>query len=164
MPNHVDQDLYLTGDVESLKSFLEFAKEDDEILSANKFIPYPDEYLIQDKIAAEKRLKGDYMARDGFNSGGYQWCLQNWGTKWGIYHARIEAQKLIGKKGRVKFTCQSAWSPPLPVIKAMSDKFPSLKFKLKYYEGGMGFKGIYIVEGGTVLEDSDAKYNGHRGG
>ena len=93
MPNHVDQDLYVTGDVESLKSFLEFAKEDDKILSANKFIPYPDEYLIMDKIAAEKRVKGDYMAKDGFNSGGYQWCLQNWGTKWGIYDARIEAQK-----------------------------------------------------------------------
>ena len=70
----------------------------------------------------------------------------------------------LRNKGRVKFTCQSAWSPPIPVIKAMSDKFPSLKFKLKYYEMGMGFKGVYTVEGGTVLEDSDAKYNGHRGG
>jgi len=164
MPNHVDQDLYVTGDVESLKSFLEFSKEDDKLLSANKFIPYPDEYTVLDKIAEEQRLKGNYSAKDGFNSGGYEWCCNNWGTKWGIYDASILSQKLEGKKGRLKITFQSAWSPPLPVILAMSKKFESLKFKLKYYEMGMGFKGTYIAEKGEVLEDSDAKYNGNRGG
>jgi len=168
MPNHVDQDLYVTGDVASLKSFMEFACEDrngeELLLSANKFIPYPNEYLIMDTVAEEKRLKGDYTVKDGFNSGGYHWCINNWGTKWGIYSTRFLSQKLGGKRGRLKYTFQSAWSPPLPVILAMSKKFESLKFKLNYYESGMGFKGIYIAEGGQVIEDAECKYRGNRGG
>ena len=168
MPNHCEQDMYVTGDVESLKAFLEFAKEDDHILSANKFIPYPEKYKEMDRIAEEygKAHPDDWRNRpkDGFNSGGYEWCCQNWGTKWGIYDCTITSQKLTGKKGKLSFTFQYAWSPALRVIDAMSEKFPTLHFKVKYFEGGMGYQGTYVVQGGNVLEDTESKYGGHRGG
>jgi hypothetical protein len=35
----------------------------------------------------------------------------------------------------------TAWSPPVPVIKAMSALYPSLVFNLTYFEGGMCFAG-----------------------
>jgi len=166
MPNHVDQDLWVTGPTEALKEFLEFAKEGEAILSANKFIPYPEKYMVMDKEAEVSRKKDppDYSVKDGFNSGGYEWCVQNWGTKWGIYDAAMIGSKLEGKTGHLKFRFNSAWSPPTPVILAMSEKFHSLHFKLKYYESGMQYQGIYIAQANQVLEESDGAYKGGRGG
>jgi hypothetical protein len=172
MPNHVEQDLVVTGNPETLKEFILFAQEDDMILSANKFIPYPKEYKdrdeegarLRDECAATKDWSKYTGYKDGFNSGGYQWCLQNWGTKWGIYNVKLLTEKLTGKKGKLKYTCESAWSPAIPIITAMSQKFPTLHFEMKYFEGGMQFKGHYIVQGGEILKNEEAKYTGRRGG
>lgn len=165
MPNHVSQDLIIKGNSDVLNEFIIFAKENDNILSANKFIPYPEEYSLLDEQANEARKNKDYSVKDGFNSGGYQWCISNWGTKWGIYGAELVSSKLENKSGRLKYYCESAWSPPIPVIIAMSEKFPSLHFTLKYFERGMGFKGILIVQDGMVLENSSSNsYHGSRGG
>jgi hypothetical protein len=171
MPNHVDQDLWVSGDVATIREFIEFAQETvDEsgpvLLSANKFLPYPEEYRILDEQGKVERAKGNYTFRDGFNSGGYEWCKRVWGTKWGCYDATLSVPTTFGKrkKGTVFYTFRSAWSPAVKIIMAMSEKFPTLKFKLKYYECGMGFKGEYIVCGGQVLKDESGKYSGRRGG
>ena len=164
MPNHVDMDLVVSGDVESLNAFIAFAKQGEGILSADKFIPYPNEYKLMDVRATTARLGGDYSVNDGFNSGGYEWCVSNWGTKWGIYDANLVASKLEGKKGKLQYVCQSAWSPPLPVILAMSDKFPTLKFSLKYYECGAQFKGTYIAKANQTVKNEQSHYSGNRGG
>ena len=58
----------------------------------------------------------------------------------------------------------TAWSLPRPVIEAMAAKHPKLKFTLKYYEGGMGFKGVIKCENGEVVDDHDEHYRGRRGG
>ena len=172
MPNHVDQDLIVTGDVTTLKEFLEFAKDGDALLSADKFIPYPQKYKELDAAAEiireECQKSGDWskyhQVKDGFNSGGYEWCRENWGTKWGIYETVIKSQKLEGKKGKVKFNFNSAWSPATKIILAMGQKFTNLVFDMKYYECGMGYKGHFIVSKGEVIEDSEADYKGRRGG
>ena len=117
-----------------------------------------------DLIASIARKNGDYHLQDGFNSGGYDWCVKNWGTKWGIYSAVLKETKLAGKRSKVAYTFRSAWSPPLPVINAMSIKFPQLKFKLKYYERGVGFKGTFEVQAGQVSAEKQESYRGSRGG
>ena len=168
MPNHVSQDLYITGDTASLKQFKELAQnhnEDGDIaLDHERFIPYPDHFKQMDMAAKVAHKAGILDVKDGFNSGGYQWCLQAWGTKWGIYASSLVSQKLTGKKGRLTYSFRSAWSPPLPIIDAMSKQFPSLHFRLKWFERGMAVKGIYIAQGGAVLEQSEDKYHGSRGG
>lgn len=164
MPNHVDHDLIIIGNVSSLKEFTIFAKEEDHLLSANKFIPYPKEYSVMDDKAKEVRKNGDYSVKDGFNSGGYEWCIANWGTKWGIYNASIKSQKLNSKSGRIKYNFNSAWSPAYKIILAMSKKFKTLTFDMKYYECGMQYKGHYVVKNGEVIKDTDEKYTGSRGG
>ncbi len=164
MPNHVDQDLVITGDAETLKEFVEFAQEGESLLSVNKFIPYPEEYAKLDAEAEIERKNGNYMAKDGFNAGGYEWCCKNWGTKWGIYNASIKSQKIGKKVGRVKYNCESAWSPAVKIVLAMSKKFPTLTFDMKYYECGMQFKGQFIAKGGEVQVNTEEKYTGRRGG
>jgi hypothetical protein len=164
MPNHVDMDLVVSGDTESLHAFIAFAKEGESILSANKFIPYPNKYRLMDMRAETAKQCGDLYMKDGFNSGGYEWCVSNWGTKWGIYGANLVGTNLKDKKGKLEYACQSAWEPPLPVIIAMSKEFPTLKFSLKYYEHGMGFKGTYVAKAGSILKETTSKYSGNRGG
>ena len=173
MPNHVEQDLWVTGGTIELKQFKEFARESDErILSADKFIPYPKKFRDADEeaecIRKECQATNDWSkytsVKDGFNSGGYEWCIQNWGTKWGIYDAVLKGEKLTGKTGKLRYRFESAWSPALKIIDAMSKQFPNLKFAVKYYECGMQFKGHYVVQNGEVLTDEEEKYYGRRGG
>jgi len=184
MPNHCSNDLRIHGNPVLIQEFIEFAKakrkthdiegkeeEFEEALSCDNFVPYPQAFKDQDEKACEatremrklpkKKRDWSKLPKDGFNSGGYEWCLANWGTKWGCYDA--SDWKLYKRSAMIRF--DSAWSPPIPVIHAMAKRFPKLKFTLRYYECGMGFKGCLQVKGEDVLKDeySDG-YRGHRGG
>ena len=180
MPNHVDNELRVTGSIKDIAKFKAFAKEGDCLLSANKFIPYPKEFDEQDKKAKEQdekrnrlieELKGEKDAyekalekfpyiKDGYNSGGYSWCVKEWGTKWGCYDVKLE----IDTNDELFYQFNSAWSPPEPLIKKMSKMFPDLNFELRYFECGMGFNGILEVEGGKVIQYLSGDYFGNRGG
>jgi len=105
--------------------------------------------------------------KDGFNSGGYEWCIKNWGTKWGICNAELGNADYISADSisyELEYTFDTAWSPPTPIVKKMSEMFPSLTFTLKYFEGGGGFNGLYVCEKGEVIRDLTGDYFGNRGG
>jgi len=143
---------------------MEFSKDGDNLLSANRYIPYPEKYKDLDDKAKIARAQGDYSFKDGFNSGGYEWCVANWGTKWGMYNIQLVQDNYSGKRSKAVYRFDSAWSPAIPVIMAMSTKYPDLRFKLKYYERGAAFKGVFEVRGGRVLSESRSDYKGMRGG
>lgn len=88
MPNYCEHDFWVKGEKEELCAFLEFAREGDNILSANKFIPYPEKFRRMDEKCRKMEAKGvsfDKIPKDGFNSGGYEWCNANWGEwDWGL--------------------------------------------------------------------------------
>ena len=159
--------------IKALKRFQKFATTENSILDADKFIPYPQEFKDLDKKAAEymeklKTLPGEIRKgmppwiKDGFNSGGYQWCTENWGTKWGICNAALENTDF--EYGEFEYIFDTAWAPPKPIIKKMSEMFPLLVFTLKYFESGMGFNGQYTCKNGKVIEDLSGNYFGSRGG
>lgn len=98
MPNWCENDLYVRGRPEELKKFVEFAKGE-EAFDFNKFIPYPEKFRELDERAEKLNalltkkpeeltpeeaaiiLKHDgRRIRDGYNQGGYDWCVQNWGN------------------------------------------------------------------------------------
>ena len=117
-------------------------------LDENKLIPYP-----------EKFAKMDENGDKGFNSGGYEWCIENWGTKWGFCYVN-----LLVKPESLFYTFETAWSPPEPLIRKMGELHPEFIFTLKYYEGGMGFKGELVVANGNVVKDKTFSYSGNKGG
>lgn len=172
MPNWCECDLLVEGKPEELERFRQFARgRDFEVLSADRFLPYPEEFRVLDaqhqaleKKASAGEIPWDLVRRfkDGFNSGGYEWCLKHWGTKWGICHSRLVEDNT--GSGSLFYQFETAWTPPLPVIRRMGELFPRLRFKLEYYEGGMGFRGTFVVEGGEVVFDEVEDYHGLRGG
>lgn len=170
MPNHVEHDMSVRGPAEDLRAFETFAQEGERLLSANKFIPYPEAYARPDAEREawwklDKTNRGP-MPPDGFNAGGYEWCVDNWGTKWGIYQSQkiTHANRMGTVVGDLGYSFQSAWSPALKVIEAMSRRFPSLRFKVRYYEMGCQFQGHFVVKNGVIQTNERLEYNGERGG
>jgi hypothetical protein len=166
MPNHVDCKIRVHGRPQKIKDFLLAVNGGPETpIDANLIIPYPKKYARQDAKAAahnkkvQKTGKGKWM-KDGYNSGGYQWCIDNWGTKWGMY----DFSSITHYQKSMLVQCFTAWSPPTPLIQKLGELFPDLKFTLRYYEGGSGFKGVYQVKGKKVLQDQSEDYRGSKGG
>jgi hypothetical protein len=162
MPNWCDNELTIRGkSVEELKTFTGM---DRGMLDFNLILPYPEEFVRLDQIAEEARNKNpkDFSIKDGYNSGGYEWCVKNWGTKWNVGKDIQIAEQI--KPTELKASFDTAWSPPLNVFLILSEKFPDCKIKIKYYEAGMGFKGIFICKSGEIISDSVSDYKGSRGG
>lgn len=89
----------------------------------------------------------------------YDWRVENWGTKWNADGGTREEQRT-----RILLTFSTAWSPPTPIVKALSEKYPKNKFSLRYYECGMGYKGHLAMKGGKVVAEEYGDYRGRRGG
>lgn len=177
MPNHCENDLYINAPSEEklaeLLTFIGANKEPPEF-DFNVLIPYPEDLLQRDedyeKLGRDEfKKKYGNDATDGFNSGGYGWCISNWGTKWGAYHV----QEWDGKK----LTFDTAWSPPAPqVLGTLHKKFPDCDLQLEYFEGGCGFCGGYGFRAkdcsdlgddwkpGVMERDWSGNYQGSRGG
>ncbi len=169
MPNHVDNDLFIKGTKDELSKFKETMAGLDHqgkqvLLSEEKLIPYPQKYRELDEISAKygKEHPKDWSGRpkDGFNQGGYDWCINNWGTKWGFYNVEL----VDSEDGQLSYNFNTAWAPPIPLIRKMGELFPELKFKLKYYESGSCFKGTMSIKKGNVASESNSSYSGSRGG
>lgn len=167
MPNHVDHDMIVSGDEKDMMAFADVAREGKEALSAHKFIPYPAQFKSADDAREEAKKSGvpyKNLPKDGFNSGGYDWCCEHWGTKWGIYSAKLSDDREQGEDEPLIYTFQSAWSPPWPVIAAMSKRFTRLFFDVHAYERGMQFQIHRQYLAGNIVTTHEAKYFGNRGG
>jgi hypothetical protein len=90
----------------------------------------------------------------------YDWSIENWGTKWNA----SDTERDDDCDSVIEYTFNTAWAPPEPVILSASKQFLNLNFELNYFEGGMGFKGTYIVENGEVVDEHQSDYHGRRGG
>lgn len=171
MPNWCECDLDVEGRRKDVTGFLEFLGEGFDF---NRFVPYPERFAALDEEARrwDERRRADPencgpRPRDGFNQGGYEWCIENWGTKWNACDVIMPEQPADGDGSdflEVVINFQTAWSPPLPVILAASEKFPELAFALKYFECGVGFNGRFFCEAGRVVSDESGDYFGDRGG
>lgn len=148
MPNHISNRIQFKASEDDWKKEEEaFAqlqalmKTEDSPFDFNVLIPYPEPYKSLDEARnqAEKQLEGlskeEYWQRqkqlpkDGYNQGGYDWCHQNWGTKWNAYEIGIDYDGI---------SFQTAWSTPLPIWVEISKRFPDLRIEVEYADEDMG--------------------------
>lgn len=182
MPNWCENELTVTGPSDELARFRDYARSGSgrragRVLSEEPFIPYPDDYRVLDDANAGRWLsaegtpippdkqalltaKGFDLTRDGFNQGGYEWSVKNWGTKWGFCEPRLVEVTAHA----LGYGFSTAWSPPRPLILKMSAMFPELAFHLEYWEGGEGYQGVLVCQNGQEVDDSVSDYDGDRGG
>lgn len=168
MPNHCETDLIISGPKEILEKIASNHFLEDGSLNCDSVIPYPSKYKKLDEMAKKWDIDNknnpekDYNTKpkDGFNSGGYEWCCNNWGTKWGTYEG--VRNKTTSKSFCVSFL--SAWSPPIPVLEKLAEIYPQVSIKMKSYESGQGYKLKYSWKNGSLIENSQTSYRGIRGG
>lgn len=82
----------------------------------------------------------------------YSWNNQHWGTKWDIAVNNGEeyAETTIDISGGVvSYTFQTAWSPPIPALIALSNTYPELELFLDYEEE-QGWGGEIVIQNGLV--------------
>lgn len=168
MPNHVDHDCTILGPERDVQDLCEFYLDDRGAPEADALIPYPEEFRIADDLVEQWRENGRVgpPPKDGYNQGGYEWCVENWGSKWGPYNGRGVTANPIKRKGQRKVTLRffTAWAPAIPVYAALAQRFPRCTLRVWYYEAGSGFKGKLIYKNGNCLLDWQGDYRGRRGG
>lgn len=169
MPNHCDSDLIIRGTRGDIEKCLEEYFTPDGELDCNRVTPYPARFKQKDE-AAENWDKEYHLVvsdkapgsrpTDGYNSGGYEWCIENWGTKWGTYGGR----GITYTKSSARLSFFSAWSSPLPALDKLATLCPTLVFILRSYESGNAWKRHAVWKNGARIVDVVQDYNGTRGG
>ncbi len=173
MPNWCECDLYVRGKKDRVEEFLRFAAGPESAFDFNRFVPYPEQFAVLDQEALDWEEKNPppwtaaaykTRPRDGFNQGGYEWCCDNWGTKWNAH--RVEVQRIGGGEGVacVEINFATAWLPPRPVVERAAELHPDLSFELRYFERGACFSGLLRYEEGKIVRDDSGPYYGLRGG
>lgn len=78
----------------------------------------------------------------------YDWAVENWGTKWNSYGQDHNKNTL----NTVWF--ETAWSMPEPVIKALSEEFPHMRFKIEWADEDTGYNvGMKMFEDGELNDE-----------
>ena len=76
----------------------------------------------------------------------YDWCIENWGTKWdAIMYEKFNEEDIIeSEDGKfvISFSFDTAWGPP---IKAMIEgEKKGYRIELEFEEPGVGFAGNFF--------------------
>ena len=119
MPNWCANLLEIAGPTEEKKRFLENAKSiegPEAAISLKRMVPYPEG--VWD----------------------YNWCVDNWGTKWDI-DAELMNPYWEDDNENLVFKFDSAWGPPDVAFETIAKDYPKLGFCLLFAEPGMGFEG-----------------------
>jgi hypothetical protein len=183
MPNHCETDVVITGPADVIEAIRAAHFTPDGALDCGSLIPYPEEYRTKDEAArawAEQytdgsgfRLRPEYQndpnvpprPTDGFNSGGYEWCCTNWGTKWGTYDpAPLTLTRDEDGQATIRASFTSAWSPPTPVLGVLAERYPVIEMEADSYEGGCQYHISAAWGEGMCYRDEEHPYSGPRGG
>lgn len=83
----------------------------------------------------------------------YSWSCDNWGTKWNSYD-------YLGQDvGSCEMQFSTAWSPPHPVIRKLSEMFPNIAIRHKWADEDMGnncgYTDYFAGEGEPYYKDDD---------
>ncbi len=92
----------------------------------------------------------------------YDWNVRNWGTKWdvgvGDEDKYPETELMHDDETVIAYRFNTAWSPPLPAIEALSSQYPNVEFNLSYEEEtGWGGEHLFVDGNGSELESYENK-------
>ena len=112
----------------------------------NEFIPVPESLRIvagrcgaddnPEQIALEAAQKNNIEVH-GYKDW-YDWCVNEWGTKWDVGADGNPAQDI---PGGLMLGFDSAWSPPTAAYEKLMDQ--GFRIRAMYYEGGMAYAGVW---------------------
>ena len=102
------------------------------------------------------------VGADGFNNGGLEWCILNWGTQWYCDESDIITFKLEDDYLLIEF--KTAWSSPKYAVEHLASMFPKLMFELIFEDLDEGTAGdIFYVDGKIASRETYSVYSTDNG-
>jgi hypothetical protein len=157
MPNHCFNSLNITGPVKDVTAFVALVSGGKlDAFDFNTVVPMPSELVGTIKGTGENdnpELNEQLVKKHGF-SNWYDWCIANWGTKWGAYDVGewFHEGTCDGETATATITFTTAWEPPSNFLKRASVKFPALFFNIEF-EIEDGVIGDVSFENGEIFSD-----------
>lgn len=170
MPNHCTNLLSCTSGKNIGQIIKPYLTDDGKSIDFNKIVPMPegiykttteDPFKIrnkQDQDAWQKEqeiLQENNLKEYGFSSW-YDWSVANWDTKWNAYSCYTLEDDSLELEDVCDIGFQTAWSPPINVIRQLA-KLTGESLRMSYYDEGWMFGGEYIVD--SDGSESDNCYN-----
>jgi len=162
MPNHCTNLLSCTSGKTIGSIIKPYLTDDGKSIDFNKILPMPEgilktcysssvEEITKERTPeeVEARQKAHDLLQEqnekdyGFKSW-YDWSVANWDTKWNAYscYTLEDGFNEIDDLSDVGF--QTAWSPPINVIRELA-KLTGESLRMSYYDEGWMFGGEYFV-------------------
>ena len=146
MPNHCFNKVTISvgdADEKSLEILVDTlkSKENETDFDFNAILPMPPELeslgwsKAEDLNDIEKANLRKHFGSDNW----YDWCVNNWGTKWNSYSCELVEQD----DDYVVYTFDTAWGPPTGVIEALREQCPDFHISAFFDEPGMEEAGYY---------------------
>ena len=160
MPNNTSNTLQFYGDTADVNEVYGLLSNNgkDGVLLFNNSVPMPEELRNTmkrwdanetDEEKAERiRIGEELKAKYGVDNW-YDWSCENWGTKWDAY----DVGEWDVDEGGGGTWFNTAWSPPVPWLKATSAKFPRVTFEMSYTDEACCYCGRVKFKGGVLLEE-----------
>lgn len=184
MPNYCENLLNVNGPMEDINKLKQAAFLNDEYyFSAEKLLPTPQELLgtrnfnpmtlyqlkhlkslfeneppqcVEHLLTLENEIEAVQIEIDNYQQTWETWRLDNWGTKSDLYLCNDVVKHEWLKDIRTELPFDSSWIPPVELFDYVSKQFPSLEFKLAFFEPENNFYGYVKWEHG---ERVDGEYN-----
>ena len=164
MPNWCCNRLVIKGDQEVVLALVVRVKEHTDALDFGKIIPMP--AALRNTSSPNKQSQASALQKEFGHSDWYSWSVAFWGTTWNAGSSTVftemesglqvlaRADSNKGPQATATFDFATAWSPPKPVIVALSEMYPNLKITHSFIEEGMAFGGIDAYFGGDLIEEA----------
>lgn len=142
MPNWCNNTVEIYHDDPAMLERVRSAFKDGRLL--DEFIPVPKSlHIVAGSVGdpvEQKKLEEDTaqnLVDHGYGNW-YDYCVNEWGTKWDVGGDGAEAQDI---PGGLMLSFDSAWAPPCAAYEKLIDQ--GFRIRAMYYECGMCFAGIW---------------------
>jgi hypothetical protein len=144
MPNWCNNNITITGPNKIIDKIEKIVKdetgESGQLL--NYFHPMPEGLRNTTADGSKDKVM---IKKYGYSSW-YDWCVDNWSTKWDVNEFYgVERQNLNDSldESTITFGFDSAWAPPINAYDKFIDDNSNVSIRATYMEGGCDFMGIW---------------------
>lgn len=113
---------------------------------------------LYDKVVEYKEAT-TYQEKTYGYIGWYQWCLNNYGTKWNAFFDDYDLRELDNDEYLLCFRCETAWGVPDTFLITTRNMFPTLRFAVRTYEESLAFNGFFNVDEDDWVENNVPSYD-----
>ena len=155
MPNWCNNNISISGPVETIKQLWEDANQEGEAGGLlNAMAPQPKD-MFHGNLGEKERKE---CADKGILNW-YDWNVSNWGTKWDVSTEGLEFTDNGDGTAMIEGWFDSAWAPPIGAYEKFCDDMDNCDLEASYHEGGMDFGGFWTKsDGDEYLENLHEEY------